>query len=257
MPAGGRGPRLCRTNGGWGGSRFCCLGRAGQCGSATRLRRRISAVMQWAEAQGYREDDPAKGHRRGAAEERRPAQSPSRLAVGQGGRRHRGRAAVRGASADAAGVRVPGTDSVPERRGARRAVEGGGPCGTGMAHSTRADEDGAGAPGSRVHTRARGTQRGERVANGSEMVLPSPMGRPLNEVANSKLVRQLGIGAVPNGFRSSFRDWAAERSDAPREVCEPGLVHVNTNRIKAAYRRTDLFERRRALMEQWAVFFGA
>ena len=55
------------------------------------------------------------------------------------------------------------------------------------------------------------------------------------------MVRDLGIGAVPHGFRSSFRDWAAECSDAPREVCELALAHVNTNAIEAAYRRTDLF----------------
>ena len=76
------------------------------------------------------------------------------------------------------------------------------------------------------------------------------------QVAISKLVRDLGIGAVPHGFRSSFRDWAAECSDAPREVCELALAHVNTNAIEAAYRRSDLFERRRALMEQWAAFLA-
>ena len=54
------------------------------------------------------------------------------------------------------------------------------------------------------------------------------------------------FGAVPHGFRSSYRDWAAERSDAPREVCELALAHVNTNSIEAAYRHTDMFERRRA-----------
>ena len=70
------------------------------------------------------------------------------------------------------------------------------------------------------------------------------------------MVRKLGIGAVPHGFRSSFRDWAAERSDAPREVCELALAHVNTNAIEAAYRRTDMLERRRALMEQWATFLA-
>ena len=58
--------------------------------------------------------------------------------------------------------------------------------------------------------------------------------------------------AVPHGFRSSFWDQAAECSDAPREVCELALAHVNTNAIEAAYRRTELFERRR-LMEQWAT----
>ena len=66
------------------------------------------------------------------------------------------------------------------------------------------------------------------------------------------MVRDLGIGAVPHGFRSSFRDWAAECSDAPREVCELALAHVNSDRVEAAYRRTDLFERRRELMEEWS-----
>ncbi len=91
-------------------------------------------------------------------------------------------------------------------------------------------------------------------ATGSGLVFPSARGGLLPEVAMSKLVQELGIGAVPHGFRSSFRDWAAERSDAPREVCELALAHVNTNAIEAAYRRTDLFERRRALMEQWSAF---
>ena len=85
-------------------------------------------------------------------------------------------------------------------------------------------------------------------------MFPSARGRPLSEVAIPKMVRNLEIAAVPHGFRSSFRDWAAECSDAPREVCELALAHVNTNSIEAAYRRTDMFERRRALMEQWAAF---
>ncbi len=93
-------------------------------------------------------------------------------------------------------------------------------------------------------------------ANGLAMVFPSPRGRPLNEVAISKLVRELGFGAVPHGFRSSFRDWAAERSNAPREDFEPALAHVNANAIEAAYRRSDLFERRRPLMEQWSAFLA-
>ena len=59
---------------------------------------------------------------------------------------------------------------------------------------------------------------------------------------------------MPHGFRSSFRDRAAECSDAPREVCELAQAHVNA--IEAAYRRSDLFERRRALMERWAAFLN-
>ena len=83
--------------------------------------------------------------------------------------------------------------------------------------------------------------------------LPSVRGRKLSDATISKKVRELGVGPVPHGFRSSFRDWAAECSDAPREVSELALAHVNTDRVEAAYRRTDLFERRRELMEEWGV----
>ena len=79
-------------------------------------------------------------------------------------------------------------------------------------------------------------------------------GRTLSDSTISKLLRELGIAAVPHGFRSSFRDWAAECSDAPREVCELALAHVNSDRVEAAYRRTDLFERRRQLMADWADY---
>ena len=69
----------------------------------------------------------------------------------------------------------------------------------------------------------------------------------------ARRVRQR-IGAVPHGFRSSFRDWAAECTDAPREVCELALAHVNSDRVEAAYRRSDLFDRRRVLMNDWAAY---
>ena len=65
------------------------------------------------------------------------------------------------------------------------------------------------------------------------------------------------IGCVPHGMRSSFRQWAAERTHQPREVCELALAHVNSNRVEAAYQRSDLFELRRRLMQQWAAFVTA
>ena len=61
---------------------------------------------------------------------------------------------------------------------------------------------------------------------------------------------------MPHGFRSSFRDWAAERTDHPREVVEAALAHVVQNKVEAAYLRTDLFERRRRLMEDWAEYLA-
>ncbi len=69
----------------------------------------------------------------------------------------------------------------------------------------------------------------------------------------SELLRALKIAAVPHGFRSSFRDWAAEETDHPREVAEAALAHKVRNPIEAACRRTDLFERRR-LMDDWADY---
>ena len=67
------------------------------------------------------------------------------------------------------------------------------------------------------------------------------------------LLRDLEVGAVPHGFRSSFRDWAAECTDYPGEVCELALAHVNSDRVEAAYRRTDLFE----MMADWAAYIAS
>ena len=85
--------------------------------------------------------------------------------------------------------------------------------------------------------------------DGAGLVFPSPTGRVLNHAALTNVLHDLGIDAVAHGFRSSFRDWAAECTDAPREVCELALAHVNSDRVEAAYRRSDLFDRRRVLMK--------
>ena len=75
-------------------------------------------------------------------------------------------------------------------------------------------------------------------------------------MALSGLLKQLGIGAVPHGFRSSFRDWAAEETDHPREVVEAALAHTVRNPVEAAYARSDLFERRRRLMGDWGAYLA-
>ena len=94
------------------------------------------------------------------------------------------------------------------------------------------------------------------IADRSGLVFPSPTGRVLSDSMLSKLLRELGVGALPHGFRSSFRDWAAERTDVPRDVCELALAHVNSDRVEAAYRRSDLFERRRELMQRWSNYLA-
>ena len=81
-------------------------------------------------------------------------------------------------------------------------------------------------------------------------------GKPLHDSTLRRLLRKLGIAAVPHGFRSTFRDWAGEETDHPREVIEAALAHVVRNRVEAAYARSDLFERRRVLMEDWARYLA-
>jgi integrase len=65
-----------------------------------------------------------------------------------------------------------------------------------------------------------------------------------------------GIDITTHGLRSTFRDWAAERTAFPREVCEMALAHAIPNAVEAAYRRGDLFEKRRRLMDAWAEYCG-
>ena len=81
-------------------------------------------------------------------------------------------------------------------------------------------------------------------------------GKPLHDSTVRRLLHQLGIAAVPHGFRSTFRDWAAEETDHPREVIEAALAHVVRNRVEAAYARSDLFERRRVLIADWARYLA-
>jgi integrase len=59
-----------------------------------------------------------------------------------------------------------------------------------------------------------------------------------------------------HGFRSTFRDWCAEQTNFPRDVAEAALAHAIGDKVEAAYRRGDMFEKRARLMEDWAVFCG-
>ena len=94
------------------------------------------------------------------------------------------------------------------------------------------------------------------LGRGSPLVFPGVRRKPFASTALSELLGELKITAVPHGFRSSFRDWAAEETDHPREVAEAALAHKVRNPIEAAYRRTDLFERRRRLMDDWARYLA-
>ena len=85
-------------------------------------------------------------------------------------------------------------------------------------------------------------------------MFPSPRGKRFNDMALSGLLRTLEVPAVPHGFRSTFRDWAAEETNHPREVVEAALAHVVQNKVEAAYAQSDLFERRQRLMDDWSAY---
>ena len=94
--------------------------------------------------------------------------------------------------------------------------------------------------------------------NHSDLIFPSPArrGRPLSDMALTKVLRDSGLAerATVHGFRSSFRDWCAE-TGKPRELAEAALAHVVAG-VEGAYFRSDLFERRRRLMADWAHFLS-
>jgi integrase len=79
-------------------------------------------------------------------------------------------------------------------------------------------------------------------------------GSHLSNMAMLELLRGMGKAFTVHGFRSTFRDWAAEKTNAPREVCEMALAHTIGDKTEAAYRRGDLFEKRRKLMNDWARY---
>jgi integrase len=83
-------------------------------------------------------------------------------------------------------------------------------------------------------------------------------GRPISNMAMTMTLRRMGRGDLTvHGFRSSFRDWAAERTGFPAEVPEMALAHAVSDKVEAAYRRGDLFQKRRQLMDAWAKFCTA
>lgn len=223
--------------------------------SARRVRRRIGSVMKWAVAQGYRKDNPAGGALSAALP--RNANAPRHFR------------ALPFAQVPAALRKLRESGVYPTRA---LCLEFLTLCAvrSGESRHARWDEiDRESAvwtiPAERMKGRRthrvplsrqalRVLSEARSLGEGSVLVFPAPGGQALNDASLSRMCGDLELGCVPHGMRSSFRDWAAECSDAPREVCELALAHVNSNRVERAYRRTDLFERRRRLMQEWADY---
>ena len=224
---------------------------------ARRVRQRIGLVMQWAVAQGYRPDNPA-GDVLDAALPRVDRRPTPRLALPHG-------------EVSAALAKVRTSSAGP---GIRLAFEAMVLCAVRSGEARRATWDEVDLesavwtiPASRMKAgrahrvplsdRSLSVFREADAIRGGELVFPSRKpGAAIDKRSFSRLMTKLGIAAHPHGFRSSFRDWAAETTDAPPAVMEAALAHTVSDRTQAAYARSDLFERRRTLMRQWADYLS-
>lgn len=220
--------------------------------TARRVKQRIGVVMKWAIAQGYRPDDPSNAIEQALPKASRTVKHRKSIHYGEVASCL---AAVQASQANASTkmaielliltatrsgeVRLATWPEIDLARGiwtipAER-MKGN------VEHivplSTRAVE---------VLTAARGLGKGDLVFPGAKA------GRPMSDMTISKLIKELGFNADIHGFRTSFRVWAQERTNASFEVSEKALAHKTQNKVVAAYARSDLLEKRRKLMQRWA-----
>ena len=99
-------------------------------------------------------------------------------------------------------------------------------------------------------------ERASQLRDDSGLVFPSPVrpGHSMSDITLTKVLRATGLAerATVHGFRSTFRDWAAECTNAPHAVMELSLTHAVGSSVEQAYARSDLIAKRRVLMDQWA-----
>ena len=222
--------------------------------TARRVRQRIGAVMKWAVAQGYREDNPA-GDAIGAA-------------LPKNGGKVKHFKALPHREVGAALATVEASDAWTGTKLAFRwlvltATRSGE---TRLAKWTEIEGDTWTIPGERTKSgrphrvplapaALQVLDEARQIVDGSGLVFPSVTGRPLSAMTLTKLLRENGVQAVPHGFRTSFRTWCGDTAVAP-EVAERALAHAIRDKVQAAYDRGTLFERRRTVMADWAGYVG-
>ena len=228
--------------------------------TARRVKQRISAICRWAVAQGHRTDDPAgividAALPRNGAEVRHLAALPYEE-VAECLAKVRGNARVSESSKLALEFLVlTAARSGEVRKATWDEIDLDGATWTVPAERMKANRE------HRVPLSKRALEvlaQAAGLSDGSGLVFPGLRpGRPLSENTHAKLLKELGFNAVTHGFRSSFRDYAAEQTHTPHAVMEAALAHAVRNKAEAAYARSDLFDKRRALMESWSDYLAA
>ena len=228
--------------------------------TARRVKQRISAICRWAVAQGHRTDDPAGVvidaalPRNGIQRRHMPALPYEEVAECI--------AKVRGSARASESSKLAleflvltAARSGEVRKATWDEIDLDGATWTVPAERMKANRE------HRVPLSKRALEvlaAAAELSDGSGLVFPGLRpGRPLSENTHAKLLRELGFDAVTHGFRSSFRDYAAEQTHTPHAVMEAALAHVVRNKAEAAYARSDLFEKRRSLMENWSQYLAA
>lgn len=225
--------------------------------TARRVRQRIGTVMSWAIAKGWRRDDPTAAIAAALPRQGRTAANRKALPYAEVG------GCIKAVQASKAGavtkLALEFLALTAARSGEVR-----------LAIWPEVDLEGAewAIPAARMKMkrdhrvplspRAVAVLRAaQALGDGSPLVFPGTRhGRPLSDMTLSKLVKELGFEADVHGFRTAFRTWVQEKTDFPREVAEAALAHVVGNQVEAAYARSDLFDKRRAMMEDWTNYLG-
>lgn len=231
--------------------------------TATRLRGRIETVLDWATARGYRKgDNPARwrGHlsmllaKPGQLRRVKPIKHHKAIPVSEIGAFMRDLRQVEGIGARALEFVTLTACRSGEARGATWAeidltervwTIPGERMKAGVTHrvplSDRAVELLKSLP---------------RMA-GTDMVFPAPRtGGTLSDMTLAQIMRRMDAPGVPHGMRSTFRDWAAERTNYPRDIAEAALAHTIENKAERAYKRSDVLKKRARMMQDWANFIA-
>ena len=232
--------------------------------TARRVRQRIGTIMKWAVAQGWRQDNPAdaiaqalpkheniKAHRKALPYPEVAVCIDTVKASGAGISTKLALEFLVLTASRSGEVRGATWDEIDLGDRATRAT-----CATWEIPASRMK---AKKP-HRVPLSARTVEilrEAEKLAEGSGLVFPgTKRGKALSDTTLSRLVKELGFDADVHGFRTSFRIWAQEQTNFPREVAEAALAHVVQNKVEAAYARSDVFEKRRKMMESWAAYLA-
>jgi integrase len=226
--------------------------------TASRLRSRIELILGWATASGYRTgDNPARwrGHLDNLLPSRNSIQAVQHhpaLAINEIGAFMKRLKTVEGASARALEFLILTATRTCETLGARwnefDLEHGTWTIPAERMKAKREHRVPLSAKAAKIIKAMRDRSQGDFVFFGIDGL------RPLSNMALLQVLRRMGVQVTSHGFRSTFRDWAAEQTNFPREVAEAALAHTLKDKTEAAYRRGDLFMKRQRLMNEWAEF---